>query len=360
MAIERVGAERVAVDSVRALGLDPSSIGLTFEEGLAASLRRAASFRCPTTPGALVRSTAEVLAGLPGFSDSTSDEIESLVDLLVSYGDLLELHVDTDSSGRRRQLFLGPPSYVARASDVCLLIGIRPDGAPLVSDELLEHIEYEGHVRRLRSTGARTAREMLDAEGLVQMNIEHWLKAPRSSTPSDLARVYLERLDTAPEVHEIEGLRIMDTAARVTYYKGRWRPLRSSDRGHFVARRPQAFGADLWCVALAEPGSLRVVDLPLDSRLDRGSDEAWRLQAAFDALAGHPQRVRKRAGAHANETVLEFFSPVPSWLQRGLDALGRPLPGVSGALFAYAIPADEVAEEEHFLNLMLWTLTDAT
>lgn len=354
MVVERVEPERVALDSVHSLGLDSTSIGLTFAEGLAASLRRAASFHCPTTATALVRNTEEVLDGLPGFDAGTPDEIAAVLDLLVSYGDLVELRLDDNGPGRR-QLFLGPPSFVSRESDVCLLVGIRPDGVPLLGDSLVEHIEYEGHVRRLRTRSSSTARAMLEADGLVERKIEDWLDAPRASTPADLKNTYLERLETAQEIHESEGVRILDTNARVNFYKGRWRPLKDGDRGQFVARRPQAFGADLWCVVAVEQGSLRIVDLPLGFTLGRGSDEAWRLQAAFDFLAGHPQRIRKRPGANLSDEVLDFFSPVPSWMQRRLDVIGRPLTGVSGALFSYAVPSNEVREEERFLELMMWT-----
>lgn len=353
MAVTRVISQDVATQAVDALGLDASTVGLMFTEGLAASLRRAASFLCPTTPGALVRAVTEALSGLPEFTDDARAELEALVDLLVSYGDLLELELDDDQCAATR-LFLGPPSYIVRDTGTCLLLGVRPEGAPLVSEELLKSIEYEGHVRRVRAADEQRTREVLHIEGLVELQLDQWLKPPRYSTPADLLAIYQARLETAPAAYEVEGLRVIDPASAVTYYKGRWRPPKRTDRGLFVARRPRAFGADLWCVALIGEGSVRIIDLPLQSGLSRGSDEAWRLQAALDVLAGQSQRLRTRAGARPEEVVLDFFSPLPSWLQRRLDLFGTPLIGGRGVLFSYAMPQAEVEEELEFLKAMMW------
>lgn len=352
MAVERIDRQTVAVEAVEALGLDASAVGLTLPEGLAASLRRAASFLCPTTPRALVRTVEEVLTGLPGFTEDTHAELEALVDSLVSYGDLLELPLLSDQ-GARRQIFLGPPSFVRRATEMCLLMGIRPEGGHLLGDELLADIEYERHVRRIKSSDVRM-RDILELDGLVQLSLDQWLKVPRPSRPEELADLYKARISAAAKFAEVEGLRVIDPALPVSYYKGRWRPLQGNDRGSFVARRPQAFGADLWCIVDVGENMLRLVDLPVESPHVRGSDEAWRLQAAFDALAGHPQSVRVHVATHQNDVVLDFFSPVPSWIQRRLDIVGTPLVTSRGALFSYVLPQSESDEELESLRTMMW------
>lgn len=362
MGVERLDALDVTAAAVAALGLDSSAVDLAAPEALAASLRRAASFLCPTTPGALVRAVTEVTSGLPGFSEESPPQIESLLDALVSYGDLLELPVAV-AGQRSRQIFLGPPAYVPRATDTCLLIGVRPEGASLVGEELLGRVEHEGHVRVARATESDTGSigEMLGSEGLIELRPEQWLNAPRHATAEDLVASYSARLDAAGPSGDIEGVRVIDPTSRVTYYRGRWRPTRPGDLGRFVARRPQAYGADLWCFAEVVRGDvIRLIDLPVQSSMAPGSDEAWRLQAAIDATAGHAQPLRVRNGVSRELLVLDFFSPVPSWAQRRLDVVATPLLRSHGALFSYGVRRDEADEEIRFLEKMMWLSAEIT
>lgn len=356
MGIARLDAEAVALETVETLGLDPA-IELLSAEGLAASTRRAASFMCPTTHGALVRATSEVLSGLPGFGEQTPEEIAQLIDSMIAYGDLLELPHE-DAQGRRRLLFLGPPSYVPRrTANACLLLGIRPEGAELVSDELLSSIEYVGHARALRAAEGQELDKLLEGEGLARLRSEQWLQSPRQSSPEDLISFCRDRLDALGQSGDLE-LQLIDPNSSVTYYRGRWRGLRTSDDGYFVARRAQAFGADLWCFVQITQGTIaKLIDLPLQSPLVPAADEAWRLQAAIDALAGHPQRVRV-SEPEPGARQLAFFSPLPSWMQRRLDVIGVACPRSRGALFAYNLAADDADEELDFLTDQLWLSVD--
>lgn len=351
MGVSRLSPPDVAAEAVEALGLDPS-LDLMSPEGLAASIRRAASFSCPTTPGMLLRAVSDVLVGLPGFDDEKRNQTVELIESLLAYGDLLEL---PDQEGRQRQLYLGPPAYVPRrGSSSCLLIGIRPEGAPLVSDELAGDIQYNGHARILRLTKDESVGEVLEEEGLSKLAAEHWLRSPRATTPQDLLAFYTDKLETHGLTGDVE-LRILDPDASVTYYRGRWRTPRGNDSGNFVARRPQAFGADLWCFAELVSGVVaKLVDLPQQEQLAPASDEAWRLQAAIDALTATPQRVRVAHADSAAARVLDFFSPVPSWIQRRLDVIGALRRGCRGALFSYELPESEVEEEIGFLQEQMW------
>src|SRR4051794_7339072 len=149
MGVARLDGDAVALESVEALGLD-SSLELMSAEGLAASIRRAASFTCPTTASALARTVSDALAGLRGFDEENSHEIPDIIESMVAYGDLLELPFE-DPQGTRRRLFLGPPAYVQRTGiDSCLLLGIRSEGAALLSDELSAQVEYVRHARVIR------------------------------------------------------------------------------------------------------------------------------------------------------------------------------------------------------------------
>ena len=353
MGVERLDPFDLTTEAVEALGLDADALDLFSVEVLAASIRRAASFLCPTTPGALVRAVTEVLSGLPGFDEKTRDQVDDVVESLVSYGDLFELPLD-DVGGKRRHLFLGPPAYVRRTNG-CLLLGVRPEGAPLVSEGLPGETEHDGHVRLIRPDGSESVHELLAAEGLTELQSEQWLKAPRQSTPEEAAAVYIDRLGVAVESGSIDGVRVIDPASSVDYYRGRWRSLRPSDNGQFVARRPQAFGADLWCFADVRNGEVEtLIDLPVQAPLAPGSDEAWRLQAALDAAALRPQRLRVRDGGRPAWATVDFFSPLPSWAQRRLDAVGAPVLRSRGALFSYAVLRAELGDEVNFLERMMW------
>jgi hypothetical protein len=353
MAIKRLEPSRVSSATVELLGLDPASVEMTSTEAIAASVRRAASFLCPTTPRALGRAVVEVLSGLPGFSASeASERVEEVVELLVLYGDLLELPIEAAGS-RRRHIFLGPPSFVPRSAS-CLLVGIRPEGAPIVGDEFIGGIEYRGHARLIKTDDSAPIDEVLTAEGLVELRAEHWLSAPRQVSAQELVDDYVRRLSAAGPVRDLEGVRVIDPRADPTFYRGRWRELGSRDEGRFVARRPQAFGADLWCFADVVGGRVaRLIDLPIESALARGSDEAWRLQAALDALGDRPQVVRLRRLPDLGTVMLALLSPIPSWSQRRLDAVATPRRS-RGALLSYALTPDQIDDEVQFLKSMMW------
>jgi hypothetical protein len=356
MEVTRYSVDQVSDSALRSLGLSDVGIDILSTEALAASLRRAASFLCPATPGRLVRSVLEVLEVLSGYGDDTKARLETVLEALIGYGDLLELPTDMDDSPGPR-IFLGAPAFVRRTSGSCLLIGVRPDGVQLLGDELAALIDYEEHARI--APMSEDLGELLTSSGLTELSTEQWLHSPRQVTADDLVREYDIRLQAAGPSGEIESPRVLDSSAPITYYRGRWRPPKPADTGTFVARRPRAYGADLWCFARLTNGSItQLIDLPLLGSLVPASDEAWRLQAAIDAVAGHPQRVRVRGGTDAGKAVLDFFSPLPSWAQRSLDVVGTPLMRGRGALFSFGLPTSEVEQELQFLADMLWISTD--
>jgi hypothetical protein len=356
MDIVRLSPSEVSKRALDSLGLGHAGIDLFSTEAMAASLRRAASFICPTTRGRLIRSVTEVLAGLPGYDEETQRQFETLLDALIGYGDLLELLTDTEES-QGLHLFLGAPAFVRRNSGACLLVGVRPDGAQLVGDDLATIIEYEQYARIVPRT--ENLDELVASSGLVELKAEQWCHQPRKVTAGALLHEYEARLRTAGPSGDIEGARIVDPSAAITYYRGRWRSPRPADTGTFVARRPQAYGADLWCFAYIIDGNItQLVDLPVYGSLLPGSDEAWRLQAAIDFENGRPQQVRVRRPAGGDTTLLDFFSPLPSWAQRRLDIVGTPREHGRGALFSHGIQSSEAPEELQFLADMLWITND--
>jgi hypothetical protein len=355
MEVARLDPSELGRRVLEALGLDPDVIGLDSPTATAASVRRAASFLCPTPPGVLGREVDEALTGLTGVpSEEGRAAIDAVVDSLVALGDLIELPLGDPGSRSRRHLFLGPPSYVSRVSS-CILLGVRPEGAPIVSGCLLERVECHGHLRLVRRRDeSEDLEDSLAGEDLIELSAEQWLRAPRRASPEEVIDNYVTRLDGAGRAGEIEGIRVIDPASDVTYYRGRWRELKASDGGRFVARRPQAYGANLWCFAEVLAGKVeKLIDLPVLSSAGRGADEAWRLQAALDRVSGCPQRLRIRRGVPEGP-VLDLFSPPPGWSRRRLELVGIPVERSRGALFSYSLHDGEVDEEARFLTEMMW------
>ena len=225
-------------------------------------------------------------------ANSRGEDLADLLDLLVSAGDLLELRQSGDTpgacstSGRPRTSSGGPGQY--------LLLGIRPFGAPLISSGLAGAIQYEGHTRTIELSPDRAAAQLSEL-GL------HMIRRRAVGTPATGdAAGRTDQADAGAALRRrpcragrgADGHR---PGAKVTYYRGRWRSLKPADSGLFVARRPQAYGADLWCVVLVAGGApVRLLDLPADDPAAPGHDEAWRVQAALDAAAGQSSGVPRR------------------------------------------------------------------
>jgi len=338
---------------VSELGLDPSALDLTSVEAIAAALRRCAGFLCPCSPVTLVRAVVRPLRGLVDSADDTKQTVEGVLEAMIAHGDLIEQREVLDEGPEGRILvYASPPSFVPRDSGSAILLGIASDEVSGLSDDLESRIEYVAHIRRLSPVGTDDLRSERAELGLITLPYEHWLKAPVAESASKLIARSNQLLDGAQPSREIPGLRLLDPDAAVHFYPKRWvEPRRHS--GRFVARRSQAYGADLWCyVELRDGQPERLVDLPVSGSCWRGCDEAWLLQMALDATRGHPQQYRLRPGPSRFQ-ILEFFSPVPMWAQRRWNAVGELVPARS-CLFAYKFPDAELEEELRFVQERLW------
>ena len=355
MRVAPLSVDEAVAAAVETLGFDPSSVDLAVPEVIAAAVRRAASLTCPTTPrslAAVVRAASSYL--VEEANDEDAFPVRAMVDSLAAYGDLIEAPVRTDGGVEQRMLFLAQPSFVVLGAAV-LLSGVRADAVPYLSGAAAELIEYDGHTRRL-AAGHGLAPQDLEELGLREVIAEHWLGHPTRCEPEELVAEYDSRLAAAGPAGTIDDCTILDAAQPPTYYRGRWRAVASKDSGRYVARRPAAYGAPLWSYLQIDAGEVvRVLDLPVQDRLSRACDEAWRLQAAIDALRGSPQMVRLGRGGRNDVIILHLLSPPPAWAQRRLDAVGRPVPR-QRSLLSYALAEDQVEGELEFLQELLWAV----
>lgn len=352
MKLTKLTTQDASTVAVATLGLDADAIYLSSTEGLATSLRRAASFMCPTSPSRLVDAVLGALKPLHG-DELQREDLVGLIDQLVASGDLLELRHESGRS--TRLLYLAPPSYIERVPGTYLLTGVRPFGAPLIGDELGETIEYEGHTRTLTidPTGAD---DELRSRGLQRVPRDRWVASPKVETPSEFIERHRARLNVAAEAGQLDGLMLLDPASKVRYYRGRWRVPGPADTGDFVARRPQAYGADLWCLVRFQAGEpRRLLEFPVNDPLVPGRDEAWRYQASVDALRGTAQQFRLRRGVSPNANVtIDLFSPLPGFAERYVQFVGLALGKTPGALFSFRLPAEAVSDVTAFLTEALW------
>lgn len=353
MTVSALSASRVSERVVARMGLDPTAHDALTPEATAEALRRAASLLCPAPPGEIVDAVRDVLAPLASPGDASREDLVAQIDLLIANGDLLELR----QSGERttRLVYLGPPSFVTGAPGHFLLLGVRPDGRPLLDEELSEYVEREGHVRSV-SLDTETGPASLRAAGLQEVPVDRWLRHPRTRSAGEHIAAYRLRLAVALEAGAVAGLEILDPSKPVRYYRDRWRPLHGTDSGDFVGRRPQAYGAAAWCfVQVLEGRPSRLLDLPAEDAGAHARDEAWRLQAAIDAAQGTPQRYRLRPAPGSEAcAILDLFGPVPSWAARHLDLVATPLERTRGALFSYRLAESAVLTASKLLTEMLW------
>ncbi len=335
-----------------ALGLTGSSAELD-DVLLAALLRHCAGILCPCSRATLRTEVVNSLNYLSDDAETLAVRLDRLVDDLIVVGDLLELgdvSID-DPNVRGTWVFAAPPSFIARPSGTVFITGIVPDQDSFLPDLLAARLQFQGYTRQLQPDPGEDLPAALRAAGLQNLSESVWLKAPPQLTAEALLAGMEKRLSKQARCGAINGLEILDPAKKVTYYRGRWiQP--ASQTGTFVARRPQEFGAPIWCFAeLSEGVPQRILDLPSARYRWRGCDAAWHLQLAIDKGLGEPQRYRRRD--EASHARFDFYSPLPLWAQRRLMIFGRECKS-EGSLFAYELPIAEVNEEERFLRERLW------
>ncbi len=352
MVIEQISRAGVLQASRESLGLSPS-VGPVDDPLLAAMLRRAAAILCPCAPATIINSVLDALQCLVEDGSTIEDRLADLTDKLIVTGDLLELNQVTtdDPDVKGTWLFAAPPSFVARPDGTIFLLGLATDEVTPLPASLAQNEVHEGVVRVLVPDAPQDARAVLLDLGWLELPAAAWLKAPRPETAAHMRDFMLRKLEEQPPCGAITDLMILDASRDARYYSRRW--VKPTDQtGHYVARRPQAFGAPLWgFAALANGAPTKFLDLPLKGTRWRGCDVAWHLQMAIDDGLGKPQIYRRRDTTGG--ILLDFFSPLPLWATRRLAVLGYPVPA-DHCLFTYRLPDREADAEEMFLRERLW------
>ena len=350
--IKEISSSDVILNCRKALHL-PCDEAVLDDALLAGLLRRCAGILCPCSPATLRAALVASLNYLHESDDTLADRTEDLVESLTVYGDFLELsEVATDDPNvRGTWVFAAPPSYVVRPSGSIFLIGIAPDQDALLPESVATRVCSDGYARIITPKPEEQLENVLTAQGLQRLSGEVWLKAPKDETAESLFGRFERSLTSQSDCGNVGELEILDSVEKVTYYRGRWTTPKNQT-GNFVARRPQEFGAPIWCFARLDDGiPQRIIDLPQRGFRWRGCDAAWHLQMAMDHCREQPQVYRKR---NTEKGVrFDFFSPLPQWFERRFLILGKPLPREK-CLLSYELPLQEVENEERLLQEKLW------
>lgn len=357
MSVELVTSEEVVVLARQALALPLTSTEASDDALLAALVRRAASIFCPCSPRTLENAVREHLEYLSESADDITTSIETAVEKATIAGDLLELSKATTnlSDVKSTWVFSASPAFVKRPNGSIILLGVSQDDPTPLPSTLNSRVNFDRHLRKIDALPGEDLGLTLRELGLIDLPERNWLKPPKQETAKEHLDRHNLRVQSQGPSGEVSDLEILDGEKSPTYYRGRWRSPRK-DTGNFVARRPQAYGADLWGYAVLTDGLLqKFLDFPFKGGKARGCDCAWHLQMAQDACHGTPQRYRKRETSQG--IIFDFFSPIPMWAERRLGLIGRTAER-DHCLFSYAISEDDIAAEETFLQQCLWLTPD--
>lgn len=341
--------EGLALESV---GLSPSQFGVHAPEFLAAIVRAAAAAITPCTRREL---TAHILKHLTPLEPDHPwiEEFREAVGTLIALGDLVEVADDDQESGRAL-LYLAPNSFVELSGGVFILLGGYQDVKRMIPDSVEAKLIHLWYTRRLETPNAAAIRDILLDFGFLDLRADFWLKTPDPESASEHLRRYdqaLSQLELWPTA--IEDVSILDNAADVRHYSRRWSPLQNQT-GRFVGRRPQAYGAPLWCyLQVGNNSVVRHIDLPRFEHRWMGHDEAWHLQLAIDSSNGTPQEFSVHPGSAPGMYIVDVYAPIPSWAVRRWNSLGSPRES-KGVWFSFAIREPLLSGEIEFAKERLW------
>jgi hypothetical protein len=326
------------------------------DELLAQVARRAIAIMAPCATHELARAVTQSFPGLDNDVQAVAERIANIVEDLIVYGDIIEMRDTAEDSWSGAKGFVlrpAPPSFVKRKDGSIAILGIAGDQITPLTADLNSRTVHHGVLRIIPASPDEDLDALLIDLGLLKLPERTWLRLPNFETAANHVAFWQQSLAAEPASTAIDSLQILDTASSPTFYKGRWGSPDRKHSGMYVARRPQRYGAPLWCLAELENGSLRrFKDLSARGDRLRPFDIAWRIQAALDAVAGNPQHFDSSM-RDAPTVSLRFYSPVPSWCERHLSIAGQKKTAAR-CLFYFEIPTAQLDTEAGFLQEALW------
>lgn len=334
----------------QSLGLPDAvaSLEATNNALVAQSLRRSVYVAAPCGTRVARTLVTTALAPLAEGTDDFDARVSETLDDLIATGDLLEMRSET-ADGVELVLRPAPPAFIKRNDGMFILLGVAGDEITPHFDQTVTY-RLSGLRTLMAEDSAACAASMLEM-GLIELSSSFWLYAPTPCDAESFRDLWLAQLQSS-SLEKLDDLEILDTATPTTFYKDRWRPLRNKDTGFFLARREKRYGAKLWCLVEVQGGFVqKLVDVHSKDARIRDCDEGWRIQAAFDALAGAPQKVD--VALKGDNALLSFYSPIPAWAIRRLSLIGERVKPAR-ALLGFEIPRQNMDDEIRWLGETLW------
>lgn len=317
---------------------------------IAQSLRRAVVFLAPCSRAALTQAVAEALqplttSALPDFKE----KIRAVLDSLCAVGDIVELATPeaTNPNAPPQHLWSAPPSFVSTPGGRIYLLGSKGDAITFIPDNLVESVQYSRRIRFI-ATNDQELESVLVDYGLFSMTAREWVRRPSACKPDEFLLASLTKLNRQPDT--IEDLSVLSGSGR--FYRSRWRPLAPEHDGVYIAKRPQRFGADRWCLVQATNGRItKLSDVFATHSRERACDRAWMLQHALAAKNGTPENFRiSRMEANLR---LSLFFPIPNWAEKYILLMAEKV-DAQDALMCFEFTE---SGREHILELLetgLW------
>jgi hypothetical protein len=325
-------------------------------ETIAQALRRAVHILAPCAPYELERAVARSFSGFGIAKEELTARVQEMLEELVVYGDILEMRTDANDPwalGNAFALRGAPPSFVARKNGSFTILGVAGDQVSPLTATLEARTVHLGALRILTASDGEDLRSLLKELDLLELPEKVWLRIPRIELASAYVETWRRQIALEPAAGAVDGLRILDTARSPSFYRDRWCEPSAQHDGVFVARRPQKYGAELWClVELSRGAPQRFVDLVSPGDRIRPCDIAWRIQAALDSVGGTPQQYQC-SSAVTSDSIVRFFSPLPSWVERHLSVVGRKTKAPR-CLFSYELATSALDNEVRLLREMMW------
>lgn len=318
------------------------------------ALRRAVHILAPTSRSNLQSSVHRSLVSVFQDSEGLAREMNAALELLLVFGEILEMRPSSDDLWQEAPFVLrpAPPSFIVRADASIVVIGVAGDEITPLLGHLNERITFHGILRTLTPEPGEDLATQLCELGLLELGQGQWLRLPPSEPADDYVAKWQHDLDSKPTHGEIDGLTIIGPKSSDSFYASRRKSPDRHDTGMFVGRRPQKYGAPLWCLVQLEAGRpKRLMDLFSKGDRVRPCDIGWRIQMAIDAAAGQPQPFHIRHDSSGS--YLDFFSPLPSWAERKLAVVGERRASYK-SLLTYSLPRSAIEEQVSFLHESLW------
>jgi len=313
------------------------------------ALRRAVVFLAPCSSATLVQAVTDSLRGLLHHESSDLKVlVRDVLSQLCSVSDILELAPpDSNHHDSQRFLWSAPPSFVTTFHNRIYLLGSKGDSITHIPDDLRRKVQYSEGVRFLASNTGVIENELIEY-GLHRITPKDWVRRPADATPEDFLKSPLAKL--ARQRDSVQDISLLSGHGQ--YYKSRWQTPSPNCTGRFVARRPQRFGADRWCLAQAVSGEItHLCDVVGTHNRERPCDRGWMLQYALAAKSGSPERYRID---HTDRVCrLSLFFPLPNWAEK-LILLSADRVEAKNALICFEISGSAKGQIIELLERGLW------